>query len=305
MWWDETIARWHGEGLPPELTDIFEIHDYFGLDPYKQFWFSTTDPTIEAAQHHVEGVVSNMDDYLAHRPNLFPDHGDAIRGMKPWFEHQDGGDAVIWITLEGYFWFPRTLMGFTKLMLAFYDNPDNLKYYIARVMKQREPILHGFVRCGYDGIYAEEIFSGVDIISPELFDEFVFPFNKEYFRITRTLGLLTAYYVCGNPMPLISRILQFECDAVAFEESKKNFSIEIEDVVKQAGKEKCVFGNIDAPYYGLQANADEIRTEVERQIRAGRGARGFVVSIGSPYPLDSRLKNIDMIVAAAHSHKPG
>ena len=109
MWWDETIERWHGEGLPPELTDVFEIHEYFGLDPYKQFWFSTTDPTIEATQHHVEGIVSAMDDYLAHRPNLFPDHSDAIQGMKPWFERQDRGDAVIWITLEGFFWFPRTV----------------------------------------------------------------------------------------------------------------------------------------------------------------------------------------------------
>ena len=80
MWWDKTIDRWHAEGLPAELTGVFEIHEYFGLDPYKQYWFSTTDATIEAEQHHVEGMVSDMDDYLAHRPNLFPDHGDAILG---------------------------------------------------------------------------------------------------------------------------------------------------------------------------------------------------------------------------------
>ena len=31
---------------------------------------------------------------------------------------------VVWTTLEGYFWFPRTLKGFTKLMYAFYDPPQ-------------------------------------------------------------------------------------------------------------------------------------------------------------------------------------
>lgn len=31
--------------------------------------------------------------------------------MKPWLELQNKGDAVIWITLEGFLWFPRTLMG--------------------------------------------------------------------------------------------------------------------------------------------------------------------------------------------------
>jgi hypothetical protein len=79
MWWDQAIDRWHGEGLPRELSfsQVFDIARYFGLDPYQQFWFSTTDATIEATQHHVEGMVSNMDDYLRIRPQLFPDHDSA------------------------------------------------------------------------------------------------------------------------------------------------------------------------------------------------------------------------------------
>jgi hypothetical protein len=76
MWWDETIARWHGEGLPqePHFSQVFDIARYFGLDPYQQFWFSTTDPTIAATQHHVEGIVANIADYLRVRPDLFPCH---------------------------------------------------------------------------------------------------------------------------------------------------------------------------------------------------------------------------------------
>ncbi|MEA3341865.1 MAG: hypothetical protein U9R15_18025, partial [Chloroflexota bacterium] len=108
MWWDRTIARWKSEGLPSELNSVFNIAQYFGLDPYQQFWFSTTDPTIEATQHHEEGIVSNMDDYLAVRPKLFPEHGRAIESMRPWANHQARGETVVWITLEGYFWFPRT-----------------------------------------------------------------------------------------------------------------------------------------------------------------------------------------------------
>ena len=106
MWWDETIARWKTEGLPPELNTVFEISEYFGLDPYQQFWFSTTDPTIEAVQHHVEGIVSNMDDYLRVRPQLFPDHSAAIDSMRPWAGRQARGEAVVWITLEATSGFP-------------------------------------------------------------------------------------------------------------------------------------------------------------------------------------------------------
>lgn len=195
------------------------------------------------------------------------------------------------------------LLGFQGMMLAFYDNPDNLKYFITRVLEQRKPILRGYAESGYDGIYVEEIFSGVDIISPERYDEFVMPFNIQYFRTTKTLGLLTIYYVCGNPMPLIPRILRLDCDAIAFEESKKNFSLEIEEIVEKAGKEKCIFGNIDAAYYGLHASDAQLRTEVARQISAGRNARGFVISIGSPFPLPTPPARVDVMVKAAHAHK--
>ena len=195
------------------------------------------------------------------------------------------------------------LLGFQGLMLAFYDNPDNLKYFIGRILEQRKPILRGFAESGYDGIYAEEIFSGADIISPKLFDEFVFPFNAEYFRTTRELGLLTAYYVCGDPLPLLPKIVELDCDALAVEESKKNFSIEIEEIVEKAGTEKCIFGNIDAPFYGLQASRDQIEAEVRRQITAGIKGKGFVVSTGSPMPLETPPENIDALVAAAHAHR--
>ncbi len=197
------------------------------------------------------------------------------------------------------------LLGFQGMMLAFYDNPDNLKYFIGRILEQRKPILRGYAEAGYDGMYVEEIFSGADIISPALYDEFVFPFNAEYFRTARALGLLTAYYVCGNPMPLIPKILQLSCDAIAFEEGKKNFTIEVEEVVARAGNEKCVFGNIDAPHFGLHATPDEVRAEVRRQIDAGLKAKGFVVSTGSPLPLQTPLTNIDAMVAAAHAYKLG
>ena len=128
MWWDLTIDRWHQEGLPRHLqfSQVIEIAQYFGLDPFQQFWFSTTDTTIEATQHHVEGIVSNMDDYVRIRPRLFPDHSAAIASMRPWAERQRRGQAVVWCTFEGFFWFPRTLMGFNQLMLAFYDQPELL-----------------------------------------------------------------------------------------------------------------------------------------------------------------------------------
>ena len=183
MWWDETIAAWKQQGLPAELETVFDIAEYFGLDPYQQFWFSTTDPTIEAVQHHVEGIVSDMDDYLKVRPNLFPDHSQAIESMRPWVRRQADGEAVVWITIEGYFWFPRTLMGFTKISLAFYDQPElihrinqDLTDFNLQILDQVEKTcIPTFVTIAEDMSYNHG-----PMISEAHFDEFIAPYYRQF-----------------------------------------------------------------------------------------------------------------------------
>ena len=184
MWWDETIARWHGEGLPRQLrfSQVFDISQWFGLDPYQQFWFSTTDPTIEATQHHVEGIVANMDDYLRIRPQLFPNHSASIETMRGWAERQARGQAVVWATIEGFFWFPRTLMGFEKLMYAFADQPEllhrinrDLLEFNLRLLDQFLPLcVPTFMTIAEDMSYNHG-----PMISQRTFEAFIAPYYRE------------------------------------------------------------------------------------------------------------------------------
>jgi hypothetical protein len=193
MWWDKTIDRWRGEGLPADLATTFDIHEYFGLDPYIQFWFSTTDPTIEATQHHVDGTVSVMDDYLRLRPALFPDHSRAIARMAPWFARQAAGDVVLWITLEGYFWFPRTLMGFTKLMFAFIDQPELIHRMNQDLLAFNLRLLEQVARVGRPTFitFAEDMsYNHGPMISRKLCDAFLTPYYAATLARAKDMGML-------------------------------------------------------------------------------------------------------------------
>jgi len=217
MWWDETIMRWHKEGLPTNLTNIFEIHEYFGLDPYKQFWFSTTDSTIEAEQHHVEGIISNMDDYLGHLPNLFPDHRNAINSMSPWFKLQKKGEAVIWITLEGFFWFPRTLMGFTKLMLAYYEQPELLHKINSDLLEFNLKLLEYVAKIGkpvFMTIAEDMSYNKGPMISCDLMDEFLSPYYKMLLARTKEMDMLTIVDTDGDVTMLVPWLLKNGIDGV-------------------------------------------------------------------------------------------
>jgi hypothetical protein len=206
MWWDKTIDRWHGEGLPRELTGVFEIAEYFGMDPYNQFWFSTTESTIEATQHHVEGIVANMDDYLAVRPKIFPEHDAAIESMRPWAERQRRGDAVIWCTFEGFFWFPRTLMGIEQQMYAFYDQPelihrinqDLCDYHVRILGKIAKSCVPTFMTFAEDMSYNHG-----PMIGKPAFDEFLAPYYRRLIPMLEELNIIPIVDTDGDVTAMV------------------------------------------------------------------------------------------------------
>ncbi|HNU99580.1 MAG: hypothetical protein KA191_01585 [Verrucomicrobia bacterium] len=195
MWWDQTIARWHREGLPANLhfSQVFDIAAHFGLDPYQQFWFSTTDPTIAATQHHVEGVVATMDDYLRIRPRLFPSHAAAMRSLGPWADRQRRGEAVVWATFEGFFWFSRTLMGFSPLMLAFYDQPELIHAINRDLLAFNLDMLDRMTRLCVPTFMtvAEDLsYNHGPMISKAMFDAFVAPYYRKLIPRLLERGIL-------------------------------------------------------------------------------------------------------------------
>jgi hypothetical protein len=203
MWWDQTIARWQGEGLPRALDfgRVFDIAQYFGLDPYQQFWFSTTQATIEATQHHIEGMVANLDDYRAVKPRLYPDHTQAIEAMRPWAQRQGEGQAVVWATLEGFFWFPRTLMNIERLSYAFYDQPelihainsDLLEFNLGLVRQMDEVCVPTFMTLAEDMSYNHG-----PMISRQVFEEFLAPYYRPLVAALKERDILLIVDTDGN-----------------------------------------------------------------------------------------------------------
>jgi len=192
-------------------------------------------------------------------------------------------------------------LGFYGLMTIQHDRPRLLQTMLQRQLAQTQEVMAALAAVGVHGIYVQEVFTGADMISPRAYDEFVFEYNRPYFRHMRNLGLLPIHYVCGDSVPRLERMVECDVAAVAVEESKKNFQIEIEDVVERVAGRAVVFGNIDAVKFGLHATMDEMAAEVRRQAHIGARAKGFVVSTGSPFPLDTNPRLVDTLVTTAHS----
>ena len=63
----------------------------------------------------------------------------------------------------------------------------------------------------------------------------------------------------------------------------------------------AILGNVDTIRFGLHGTMEEMAGEVRRQGRIGSQAKGFLISTGSPFPLDTNPRILDTLVATAHS----
>ncbi len=288
MWWDETIERWHGEGLDANLTNIFDIHEYFGLDPYKQYWFSTTEATIEAEQHHVEGIVSNMDDYLKHTRYLFPDHDKAVEGMSPWLKRQQEGEAVIWITLEGFFWFPRTMMGFTELMLAFYDQPELLHKINKDLLDFNLQLLEQIAKIGnpvFMTIAEDMSYNNGPMISRRLMDEFLSPYYEKLLARAKEMDMVTIVDTDGDVTQLVPWLLDNGVEGVL-------------PLERQAGVDGMALRE-EFPKLGMIGHYNKmVMTDGEQAMRAEferlvplMASRGFIPSVDHQTPPGVSIDN--------------
>ena len=124
-WWDKTLELWYGQGLPRGLDEA-AMADFVGIDRNTQFWLPHKIPDCPRETSHGRGIVENESDYERLRPYLLPKNAvqqmlPKIRQTLPFYEN---GQTLVWYTLDGFFWWPRTLLGIENHLYSFYDQPE-------------------------------------------------------------------------------------------------------------------------------------------------------------------------------------
>ncbi len=192
-WWNKTVERWHTEGLPVEVQDRYDLYTYFGLEQYKQNWVAIARPGCPAPASHGAPLIASMYEYEKFRPYLYPKPAIDTDLWARWAAEQKRGEAVLWFTVEGFFWFARKLLGIEPHLYAFYDQPElmhrintDLSEWILQVVAEIQAIcVPDFMTFGEDMSYNHG-----PMLSRELFDEFMLPYYRKVLPRIREPGTL-------------------------------------------------------------------------------------------------------------------
>ena len=193
VWWDMTVARWEKEGMPAGM-DHHERQEYFGLDLLVQQWFPPCTGELPAPEYHGAPVLGTMEEYEALRKSgcIHNSENISFNWFERYREKHEKGDAAFWFTLEGFFWFPRTLLGIEPHLFAFYDKPELIHRMNQDQVDFSLQILERLFRtCRPEFMtFAEDLsYNHGPMLSRELFEEFLVPYYKQLLPVFRENGV--------------------------------------------------------------------------------------------------------------------
>lgn len=182
-WWGATLDRWYGEGLSRDIPwDRIQTH--LGLDFMRRVWMPLECDDCPRPASHGAPLMCDEKDYEELKKHLYPSSENKcwqnkMNLLKNLREEHEKGDACIWVSYDGFFWFPRTLMGIENHLYSFYDYPelynticDDMCNYI---LSQLDAI-YSVCTPEFFVISEDMSYNNGPMISEALFDEFMLPY---------------------------------------------------------------------------------------------------------------------------------
>lgn len=199
------------------------------------------------------------------------------------------------------FWLAYSALGFAGLMESLRTEPELLGQIIGRRTEALCATAEVWAAAGLSCVFLEETLSSSDLISVADYLRFSWPTVRAVLQHARDLGLRTVYYYCGGIEGRVEHLARLPADALAFEESKKSFVIDLAEIRQVVGPERPLLGNIDAV---LLRGAEP--ATIERAVREQWEAAGplLATSCGSPLTLDTPAWKLDALVESTQALPP-
>jgi hypothetical protein len=237
---DETLDRWHSEGMPAELTHMDAVEEFFGVDPCVRVpfiegpvpWFEgktevlevrensriekLPDGTIQEVQigplktipHYIKFPIENRDDWNEFRKRLDPE--DPRRFQTDYMALARKllrSDLPVGIGLGSYFGKPRDWIGFENISLMVYDDRALIEEIVAtcaQIFYRQVEETCKHVEVDFAGGWEDICFRNGPMISPQMFREIVGPNLKRVCDLLRQHGCDVIWTDCdGDIRPLV------------------------------------------------------------------------------------------------------
>ena len=208
------------------------------------------------------------------------------------FRQKVGGKLAIEGWIEGPCAMAADLRGINNLMLDFYDDPDFVRHLFAFVVEMEVRFAAAQVAAGAELMGIGD--AAASLIGPDIYREFVWPFERELLARVHALGARSRLHICGNTKAIMSDIGQLGSHIYDVD-----FLVPMEHARREAGPQQVLLGNLDPVRVIRNGTPDLVRAELAECHRAA-GAR-YIVGAGCEICRGTPAENLHVLREFAQS----
>jgi len=179
------------------------------------------------------------------------------------------------------------LYGTEKLILAALDDPNWVHAFLRILCDRKKVFTASLQGARYDILELGGGDGSTTVISPDLFDRFVAPYDAEIIAAAHQAGQRIVYHTCGGMMPILEQIADMEPDAMeTFTPPAMGGDTDLAEAKRRIGHRVVMIGGFDQFHYFLGCTPADTRREVRRCFEAA-GARGGYILCPSDHFFDA------------------
>jgi MtaA/CmuA family methyltransferase len=211
------------------------------------------------------------------------------------FKERVGKELLVEGWVEGPIAEAADLRGINTLMMDFFDDPQFVRDLFAFVVEMELRFAKEQIKAGADLIGVGD--AAASLVGPQIYEEFVWPYEKQLMDGIHAMGGRTRLHICGNTSKILRGMGRLGCHVVDLD-----YLSLMHEGREQMGSGQVLLGNAN-PVALLRDGTPELVTQVVAECHQAAGAR-YIVGPGCEVPRDTPEANLRALVAYAHKHKP-
>jgi MtaA/CmuA family methyltransferase len=211
------------------------------------------------------------------------------------FKERAGNELLVEGWIEGPIAEAADLRGINTLMMDFFDDPQFVRDLFAFVVEMELRFAKEQIAAGADLIGVGD--AAASLVGPQIYEEFIWPYEKQLMDGIHALGGRTRLHICGNTRKILRGMGRLGCHVVDLDSLAP-----MADARAQMGAGQVLLGNVN-PVSILRNGTPEDVTREVAACHQQAGAR-FIVGAGCEVPRDTPHENLRAMVDYARTHQP-
>jgi len=171
------------------------------------------------------------------------------------------------------------IVGTEKLIMATFEDPLWVHELLAILQKRKIHYIQSLKGAKYDLLELGGGDASTTVISPDIFHEFVAPYDTPLIAAAHEAGQRIVYHTCGGMMPILEDIAAMKPDAMeTFTPPAMGGDVNLAEAKKRIGDKVCMIGGFDQFHFFTGCTPEATRREVRRCFEAAGGDGGFILS---------------------------